>query len=96
MRPRSDLIDLLEIDHPVRRTPMGGGSTSRMVSAVCNTGGLGGLGCSFMSVDEGWNEKERVTYSGVTSLIYRLHNKMDVIRHGHIGISNKCHRKYGN
>lgn len=52
MWPRTDLIDLLEIDHPILQAPMGGESTARMVTAVCNAGGLGGLGCSFMSDDE--------------------------------------------
>lgn len=45
-------MELLGIDHPILQAPMGGESTTRMVIAVCNAGGLGGLGCSFMSVDE--------------------------------------------
>lgn len=52
MWPRTDLMDLLEIDHPILQAPMGGESTTRMATAVCNAGGLGGLGCSFMSADE--------------------------------------------
>ena len=52
MWPRTDLTDLLEIDHPILQAPMGGESTTRMATAVCNAGGLGGLGCSFMSNDE--------------------------------------------
>jgi nitronate monooxygenase len=49
MWPRTDLIDLLGIDHPILQAPMGGESTPAMAIAVCNAGGLGGLGCSFMS-----------------------------------------------
>jgi len=52
MWPQTDLIDLLEIDHPILQAPMGGESTTSMVTAVCNAGGLGGLGCSYMSSDD--------------------------------------------
>lgn len=52
MWPRHDLLDLLDIEHPIIQAPMGGESTSEMVISVCNAGGLGGLGCSFMSIDE--------------------------------------------
>ncbi len=52
MWPRSDLMDLLEIEHPILQAPMGGESTPAMAIAVCNAGGLGGLGCSFMSGEE--------------------------------------------
>ena len=52
MWPTRDLIDLLEIDHPILQAPMGGESTPAMVVAVSNAGGLGGLGCSFMSMED--------------------------------------------
>lgn len=52
MWPKTDLVELLEIDHPILQAPMGGESTTRMATAVCNAGGLGGLGCSYMSTDE--------------------------------------------
>ena len=52
MWPRSDLIDQLEIEHPIAQAPMGGESTPAMAIAVSNAGGLGGLGCSYMSNDE--------------------------------------------
>ena len=52
MWPRRDLIDLLGIEHPIVQAPMGGESTPEMAIAVSNAGGLGGLGCSFMSLDE--------------------------------------------
>ena len=52
MWPRTDLIDLLRIEHPLLQAPMGGESTPAMAVAVSNAGGLGGLGCSYMSNDE--------------------------------------------
>jgi hypothetical protein len=52
MWPQRDLIDLLEIDHPVVQAPMGGESKSALAAAVSNVGHLGGLGCSFMSLKE--------------------------------------------
>jgi nitronate monooxygenase len=52
MWPRRDLIDLLEIDHPILQAPMGGESTPALAAAVSNAGGLGGLGCAFLSPDE--------------------------------------------
>ncbi|MEE9590146.1 MAG: nitronate monooxygenase [Hyphomicrobiaceae bacterium] len=52
MWPRKDLLELLEIDHPIIQAPMGGESTPLMAIAVSNAGALGGLGCSYMSLDE--------------------------------------------
>ncbi len=52
MWPRRDLIDLLGIEHPIVQAPMGGESTPEMAVAVSNAGGLGGLGCSYMSPEE--------------------------------------------
>jgi nitronate monooxygenase len=49
MWPRTKLIDRLEIEHPLLQAPMGGESTPEMAIAVGNAGGLGGLGCSYMS-----------------------------------------------
>jgi NAD(P)H-dependent flavin oxidoreductase YrpB (nitropropane dioxygenase family) len=40
MWPRRDLLDLLEIDHPILQAPMGGESTPAMAVAVSNAGGL--------------------------------------------------------
>jgi nitronate monooxygenase len=52
MWPRRDLIELLEIDHPILQAPMSGESTPALAAAVSNAGGLGGLGCAFLSPDE--------------------------------------------
>src|SRR5262245_336595 len=52
MWPRRDLVDLLGIDHPIVQAPMGGEATPALAVAVSNAGGLGGVGCSFMSLEE--------------------------------------------
>jgi len=52
MWPKHDLIDLLGIEHPIIQAPMGGESTPEMAISVCNAGALGGLGCSYMSIEE--------------------------------------------
>jgi nitronate monooxygenase len=52
MWPRTDLIDRLEIEHALLLAPMGGETTPEMVIAVAEAGGLGGLGCSYMSNDK--------------------------------------------
>jgi nitronate monooxygenase len=44
--PRSDLIDLLGISHPIIQAPMASASNPAMVAAVANVGGLGSLGCA--------------------------------------------------
>jgi nitronate monooxygenase len=49
---QNELTELLGIDNPIIQAPMGGESTVQMASAVSNAGGLGGLGCSFMSLTE--------------------------------------------
>ena len=51
MWPKRDLIDVLGIEHPILQAPMGGESTPEMAVAVCNAGGLGGLGCSFLTLE---------------------------------------------
>jgi len=52
MNLANQLTKLLEIDYPIIQAPMGGESTPAMAVAVSNTGGLGGLGCSYLSLDE--------------------------------------------
>ena len=46
MWPRTDLIDLLGITHPIIQAPMAGSTTPALVAAVSNAGGLGSLGCA--------------------------------------------------
>lgn len=52
MNLSNELTELLEIEYPIVQAPMGGESTPSMSIAVSNAGGLGGLGCSFMSLQE--------------------------------------------
>ncbi len=52
MWPRRDLIDLLGIEHPILQAPMAGEATPALAAAVSNAGGLGGVGCSYMSEAE--------------------------------------------
>ena len=46
MWPRTDLIELLGITHPIIQAPMAGSTTPAIVAAVSNAGGLGSLGCA--------------------------------------------------
>lgn len=44
MWPKTELIDLLKITHPIIQAPMAGASTPELVAAVSNAGGLGSYG----------------------------------------------------
>jgi nitronate monooxygenase len=46
MWPRTDLLDLLGITHPIIQAPMSGFTTPALVAAVSNAGALGSLGCT--------------------------------------------------
>jgi nitronate monooxygenase len=46
MWPRTDLLDLLGISHPIIQAPMSGFSGPALVAAVSNAGALGSLGCA--------------------------------------------------
>jgi nitronate monooxygenase len=48
MWPRTDLLDLLQIDHPIVQAPMAGSTTPELAAAVSNAGALGSLGCGSM------------------------------------------------
>lgn len=52
MWPRTDLVDLLNIEHPIIQAPMAGSATPALAAAVSNVGGLGSLGCSEKSVED--------------------------------------------
>ena len=52
MWPRTDLIDLLNIEQPIIQAPMAGSATPTLAAAVSNAGGLGSLGCAAMSLEE--------------------------------------------
>lgn len=49
---KNEMTDLLNIEYPIIQAPMAGGiTTSQLVSAVSNSGGLGMLGAGYMSTD---------------------------------------------
>ncbi len=48
MWPRSDLLDLLGIEHPIIQAPMAGANGSAMAIAVSEAGGLGSLPCAML------------------------------------------------
>ena len=49
--PRTDLINLLGVRHPIIQAPMAGASTPAMAAAAANAGGLGSLGLALKSPD---------------------------------------------
>lgn len=51
MWPRTDLIDLLGITHPIIQAPMAGSTTPALAAAVSNAGGLGSIGCARQAPD---------------------------------------------
>jgi nitronate monooxygenase len=49
----NDFLKWLDIQHPIIQGPLGGGpSTSELVAAVSNAGGLGSLGAAYMTPDQ--------------------------------------------
>jgi nitronate monooxygenase len=46
MWPKTQLVDLLQIAHPVIQAPMAGLGTVELAAAVCAGGGLGSIGCA--------------------------------------------------
>ena len=49
MWPRTDLTELLNIEHPIIQAPMAGLATPAMAASVSNAGGMGSLGCASAS-----------------------------------------------
>jgi nitronate monooxygenase len=52
MWPRTELLDLLDIKHPIIQAPMAGASTPELVAAVSNAGGLGSYGAAATPPDQ--------------------------------------------
>ncbi len=48
MWPRTDLLDLLGISHPIIQAPMSGFTGPNLAAAISNAGALGSLGCGTM------------------------------------------------
>jgi nitronate monooxygenase len=46
MWPRTDLLELLGVAHPIVQAPMSGFTPPALAAAVCNAGGLGSIGCA--------------------------------------------------
>ena len=51
MWPKTDLMDLLEIEHPIIQAPMAGSTTVALAAAVSSSGGLGSFGYSEATLD---------------------------------------------
>src|ERR1700722_17035756 len=60
MWPRTDLIDLLGITHPIIQAPMIGYSGPALVAAVSNAGALGSLPCAAMRAQAAWEQNEEL------------------------------------
>ena len=56
MWPNTALSDLLGIDHPIIQAPMAGSTTPALAAAVSNAGGMGSLGCAFMTPERAGEE----------------------------------------
>jgi len=52
MWPRTDLTELLGIEHPIIQAPMAGSATPALAAAVSNAGGLGSLGLGTTPVQD--------------------------------------------
>lgn len=51
MWPRTDFLELLGLTHPIVQAPMSGFTSPALVTAVCNAGGLGSIGCVGQPLD---------------------------------------------
>jgi nitronate monooxygenase len=60
MWPRTDLIDLFGITHPIIQAPMGGFGGPALVAAVSNAGALGSLSCGVMPVQTARDQIEEL------------------------------------
>jgi nitronate monooxygenase len=59
--PKNELLDRLEIEHPIILAPMGGGpSTPELVAAVSNSGGLGSLAAAYLTPEQILAETRRI------------------------------------
>ena len=52
MWPKTDLTDLLQVEHPIIQAPMAGAATVALAAAVSNAGGLGSLGYAATPLEE--------------------------------------------
>lgn len=77
MWPRSDLSDLLGIEHPIVQAPMAGSTTPALAAAVSNAGGLGSLGCASFAPDKLREETEalRIATNRAFNLNFFVHDE---------------------
>ena len=69
MWPRSELIELFGLEHPIVQAPMSGSDGPNLTASVSNAGALGSLGCGEMSV-----ERVRENYARVRAQTSRPFN----------------------
>lgn len=50
--PDTRLCDLFDIEHPIIQAPMAGAATPEMAAVASNAGGLGSMGCAFMTAEQ--------------------------------------------
>ena len=60
MWPRTDLLDLLKITHPIIQAPMSGFSNPALAAAVANAGALGSLGCATLPIEVAREQTEEI------------------------------------
>ena len=60
MWPRTDLLELLGITHPIIQAPMSGFSSPALVAAVSNAGALGSLGCATLATQTARDHVEQI------------------------------------
>src|SRR5436305_1500467 len=60
MWPRTDLLDLLGITHPIIQAPMSGFSGPALVAAVSNAGALGSLSCATLGTQAARDQIEEI------------------------------------
>jgi NAD(P)H-dependent flavin oxidoreductase YrpB (nitropropane dioxygenase family) len=49
---RTPVCELLDIEHPIALGGMGSASSPELTSAVCNAGGLGAMGCHYLTPEQ--------------------------------------------
>jgi NAD(P)H-dependent flavin oxidoreductase YrpB (nitropropane dioxygenase family) len=52
MMIRTRICDLLDIEHPIALAGMGSASSPALTAAVCNAGGLGAMGCHYLTPEQ--------------------------------------------
>jgi nitronate monooxygenase len=60
MWPRTDLLDLLGVTHPIIQAPMSGFSSPALVAAVSNAGALGSLGCATLATQAARDQVDEI------------------------------------